>query len=94
MEVFYRGRWGRICENKWDIKDAQVFCRQLGFKNALAEFTGYHVDDGRLPFVMSEVSCTGDEPELAYCQRTDGEVECQGGYGAEALCEPCKYITH
>ncbi len=90
MEVFYRGKWGRVCRNKWDIKDVQVICRQLGFKDALAEFTGSDVADSNLPFVMSGVSCTGDEPDLASCARTDGNVDCQGDTGAEALCEPCK----
>ena len=90
VEVFYHGRWGKVCRNGWDMKDVQVICRQLGFKDALAEFTGYHVEDSKLPFVVSEVSCTGDESNLASCERTDGEVDCQGDMGAEALCEPCK----
>ena len=91
VEVFYRGRWGQICSNKYDIKDAQVICRQLGFKEALAEFTGSVVEDSKLPFQMSEVSCTGQESELSSCVRTDGEVDCQGDIGAQALCEPCTY---
>lgn len=91
VEVFYRGKWGRICSNKFDIKDAQVICRQLGFKEALAEFTGSNVEDSKLPFLMSEVSCTGHESELASCARTDREVDCAGDMSAQALCEPCKY---
>ena len=90
MEVFYHGKWGKICHDKWDIKDVQVICRQLGFKDALAEFTGSYVEDNNLPFVISEVSCTGKESELASCVRTDGNVDCQGDMAAEALCEPCK----
>ena len=89
--MFYRGKWGRICRNKWDIKDVQVICRQLGFKDALAEFTGSEAEESKLPFLMSEVSCTGDESELASCVRTDGKVDCQDDIGAEALCEPSKY---
>ena len=91
VEVFYRGRWGKICSNKFDIEDAQVICRQLGFKDAIAEFTGSAVEDKKLPFLMSEVSCTGQESELASCVRTDGEIDCQGDIGAQALCEPCTY---
>lgn len=90
MELFYRGKWGKICRNNWDIKDVQVICRQLGFKDALAEFTGSDVEENKLPFLMSEVSCTGDEPELAFCARTDGKIDCQDDFGAQASCEPCK----
>lgn len=88
--MFYNGKWGRICPDKWDIKDVQVICRQLGFNNAIAEFTRLDVEDSELPFLMSDVSCIGQESELAYCERTDGEVICEGNVGAQALCEPCK----
>ncbi|KAL9959877.1 hypothetical protein ACROYT_G033247 [Oculina patagonica] len=88
VEVFYRGKWGKICRSEWGITDAQVICRQLGFKDALAEFIGSDVQDSEIPFLMSDVDCKGDKPELAYCRRTDGKVDCSDDKGAEALCEP------
>ena len=86
VEVFYKGKWGKICPNKWDFNDVKVICRQLGFKGALAEFIGSDVKDEGNPFVMSGVTCTGGEPELASCARVDGK--CQDYKGAQALCEP------
>ena len=88
MEVFYRGKWGKICRKEWGITDAQVICRQLGFKDALAEFINSDVQDSELPFIMSNVACKGDESELTFCKRTDGKVDCSDDKGAEALCEP------
>ncbi|KAL9959876.1 hypothetical protein ACROYT_G033246 [Oculina patagonica] len=88
VEVFYRGKWGKICRSEWGITDAQVICRQLGFKDTLAEFIGSDVQDSEIPFLMSDVDCKGDESELAYCKRTDGKVDCSDDKGAEALCEP------
>ena len=91
MEVFYNGKWGKICRNKWNFEDVEVICRQLGFKRAVAEFVVSDVKDEGIPFVMSDVACDGSEPELSSCQRTDGKlkVDCQNdGKGAQALCEP------
>lgn len=35
VEVHYAGIWGSIYFSKWDIKDATVVCRQLGYTTAL-----------------------------------------------------------
>ena len=90
MEVFYQGKWGKICHKKWDFEDVKVICRQLGFKRAVAEFVE-DVKDEDVPFIMSNVTCNGNEPKLASCPRTDGNVNvhCQNNdTGAQALCEP------
>ena len=90
VEVFYKGKWGKICPNGWNFEDVKVICRQLGFKQAVAEFVS-EVKDEDIPFVMSDVACMGDEPDLASCPRTDGKlnIDCQNdGTGAQALCEP------
>jgi len=31
LEVYYNGRWGRVCRNGFDNNDAKVACYMLGF---------------------------------------------------------------
>ena len=92
VEVFYQGKWGKICRNEWDINDVKVVCRQLGFQSALAEFIGMDTKDETISVVMSDVECTGQESVLASCKRLDGKHDkCVDNIGAQALCVPSKW---
>ena len=92
VEIFYRGKWGKICRKGWDFNDVKVVCTQLGFKGAIAEFITSEVKKEALPYLMTKVSCSGDELKLSSCKRTDGENGCPYDKGAQALCEPSKFI--
>ena len=91
VEVFYQGKWGKICRNNWDINDVKVVCRQLGFPSAVAELISVNTRNDTISVVMSNVACTGQESVLASCNRVDGKHNCTDNIGAQELCEPSKW---
>ncbi|CAB4039040.1 deleted in malignant brain tumors 1 -like, partial [Paramuricea clavata] len=67
VEVFFAGKWGTICDDYWDRKDATVVCRQLGYLNAVRALSGSNVPDGSGQIWLSNIHCNGNEENLANC---------------------------
>ncbi|XP_075185913.1 scavenger receptor cysteine-rich type 1 protein M130-like [Anomaloglossus baeobatrachus] len=70
VEVLFQGQWGTVCDDDWDIKDADVICRQIGCGSALDATTEARFGKGTGPIWLSEVQCKGYEREIQDCWST------------------------
>lgn len=67
VEVFYNGDWGTVCDDGWDMSEANVVCRQLGFSSANATHCCAHFGHGDGLIMLDDLGCRGEEVNLGTC---------------------------
>ena len=85
VEVLHNGAWGTVCSYGWDLQDATVVCRQLGYGRAMAALAAYGGGSG--PIWHDNVRCSGSEASLTQCaHRGLGVHYCDHSEDAGVIC--------
>lgn len=86
VEVAYANTWGTVCGGYWDLLDAVVVCRQLGYNTALSAPVGTF-GEGSGPIWIYEVSCSGEEANLTQCRSSHVTPQyCTHSHDAGVVC--------
>ena len=87
MELLINGTWGTVCDDEWDLQDANVVCRQLGFGSAVTAVKSAAFGKGLGKIWMNKVRCKGDESALTQCAHNGlGKGNCSHRKDAGVIC--------
>ena len=87
VEIFYSGNWGTVCDDDWDVKDARVVCRQLGFPDAFRAPQRARFGRGSGEILLDDVGCSGSESLIVNCPHIGwGVHNCRHSEDASVIC--------
>ena len=87
VEVYHNGEWGTVCDDGWDLRDAQVVCRQLGFGPVMAARDRAYYGRGSGEIWLDGVHCVGTELTIEYCSHDGwGYHDCSHSEDAGVHC--------
>ncbi|XP_022096132.1 scavenger receptor cysteine-rich domain superfamily protein-like [Acanthaster planci] len=107
VEIFFNGIWGTVCDSRtllrplythreefWDLKDAQVVCKQLGYIGAKRIAVQIQPPPSTLPVIMTNQRCNGTEANLGECNvdymRRGGPFKCSRSQDVSVVCSDLK----
>ncbi|NXV48917.1 DMBT1 protein, partial [Uria aalge] len=104
VEMYNGNSWGTVCDDWWDLSDAQVVCRQLGCGQPMAAPGNAHFGLGSGSIFLDDVQCRGDEPSLQMCRHNgwgvhncghteDASVICAGAWAVVATSSPMELMV-
>jgi len=87
VEVLHDGVWGTVCDDSWDLRDAQVVCRELGFLGVFSAPGSAKFGVGSGKIWLDDVQCLGTERSIEDCRHSGWGIEnCAHSEDASAIC--------
>ena len=93
--MHYNGVWGTVCDDGWDLNDAQVVCTELDDTKAIAAGHNAFYGEGSGQIWLDDVNCVGTEETIRNCSHSGwGSHNCSHEKDAIVKCIVGRYVDH
>lgn len=87
VEILHNDRWGTVCDDEWDLREAHVVCRAMDCGSAKLVKPSAYYGQGQGDIWLDDVRCVGNESSLLHCQHPAlGENNCGHDEDAGVVC--------
>ncbi|RWS09612.1 Lysyl oxidase-like protein, partial [Dinothrombium tinctorium] len=95
VEIYHAGKWGSICDDEWDLNEANIVCKSLRYElGALRATVNSEFGRGRKLIWMDNVYCNGNETHLHHCPFDGWRMhDCNADEAAGVVCNNMKIFT-
>ena len=102
VEVNHNGVWGTVCDDSFDIEDANMICRSLGYSGAADAQCCAAYGQGTDPILLDDLNCPSGAANLDACSGWSwGQHNCAHSEDASVVCTDtdggaegtCKYFS-
>ncbi|XP_057700240.1 neurotrypsin [Corythoichthys intestinalis] len=88
VEIYLSGQWGTVCDDGWTDRDAEVVCRQMGYRGQAKARVMAYFGEGTGPIHVDNVKCSGDERSISDCiKQATGTHNCRHSEDAGVICD-------
>ena len=75
--VKYENQWGTVCDDNFDITDAQSACKTLGYSGGSWETYNTKLSQSVVPILMDDVDCASSSTNFLKCSHLGwGDENC------------------
>nr|XP_055037298.1 deleted in malignant brain tumors 1 protein-like [Misgurnus anguillicaudatus] len=85
VEIIHNGQWGTVCDDNWNITDADVVCKELNCGRAISAPHSAAFGQGSGMSWGNDFGCVGNENTLMKCLE-DRERSCDHNQDAGVVC--------
>ncbi|XP_069468210.1 deleted in malignant brain tumors 1 protein-like [Ambystoma mexicanum] len=87
VEILYGSSWGTVCDDGWDLVDANIVCRELSCGSASSAPGNAYYGQGYGSILLDDVNCRGYEDALWRCPHSGmGNHNCGHSEDASVIC--------